>query len=147
MNTWQYAVSKAWLAVRHPRVHISRCSFHSIGKGWLINLSLPVNRITPNYSQDDAIMLHTRLEGIAVSLAWMLGPDDAIQFVSGEDATPRQFFKQDLKKEGGKVKVSERQTIIGSKSSSWPMRTASHRRFSSPDVPAIDFPFFCVFRG
>ena len=76
-----------------------------------MNLSLPVNRIVANYTREDAVMFHTRLEAVAVRLAWMLGPDDAIQFVSGEDATPRQFYKQWLTRHGGGVKVSERQTI------------------------------------
>lgn len=38
MSTWRYIVSKAWLAVRHRGIHTSGCSFHSIGKGWLVNL-------------------------------------------------------------------------------------------------------------
>ena len=111
MSIWRYIVSKVWLAVRHPRIRMSRCSFHSTGKGWLVNLSLPVNRIVASYTREDAVMFHTRLEAVAVRLAWMLGPDDAIQFVSGEDATPRQFYKQLLTRDGGGVKVSERQTI------------------------------------
>ena len=56
-------------------------------------------------------MLHPQLEAAAVRLAWMLGPGDAIQFVSGEDTTPKQFYKQWLTKDGGRVKVSEKQTI------------------------------------
>ena len=56
-------------------------------------------------------MFHTRLEAIAVRMAWMLGPHDSIQFVSGEDVTPRQFYKQTLTRDDGGVKVSERQTI------------------------------------
>ena len=76
-----------------------------------MNLSLPVNRIVANYTREDAVRFHARLEAVALRLAWMLGPDDAIQFVSGEDATPRQFYKQWLKKDGAGVKVSERQTI------------------------------------
>jgi len=76
-----------------------------------VNLSLPVNRIAARYTREDAVMFHTRLEAVAVRLAWMLGPDDAIQFVSGEDATPRQFYKQWLTRDGGRVKISERQTI------------------------------------
>jgi len=111
MSSWRYIASKIWLAVRHPKIRMSRCSFHSVGKGWLVNLSLPVNRIVANYTREDAVMFHTRLEAVAVRLAWMLGPDDAIQFVSGEDATPRQFYKQWLTRHGGGVKVSERQTI------------------------------------
>lgn len=111
MSTWRYIVSKVWLAVRHPRIRMSRCSFQSTGKGWLVNLSLPANRIVANCTREDAVMIHTRLETVAVRLAWMLGPDDAIQFVSGEDATPRQFYKQWLTRVGGRTKVSERQTI------------------------------------
>ena len=111
MSIWRYIVSYGWLAVRHPKIRMSRCSFHSVGKGWLVNLSLPVNRIVANYTREDADMFHTRLEAVAVRLAWMLGPDDAIQFVSGEDVTPRQFYKQWLTREGRGVKVSERQTI------------------------------------
>jgi hypothetical protein len=88
-----------------------RDSFHSIGKGWLVNLSLPVNRIAAHYTREDAVMFHTQLEAVAVHLAWMLGPDDAIQFISGEDETPRQFYKQWLTRGSGGVKVSERQTI------------------------------------
>jgi len=90
---------------------MSRCSFHSTGKGWLVNLSLPINKIVPDYTKDDAVVFHERLKAIAVRLAWMLEPDDAIQFVSGEDATPRQFYKQWLKKNGSSIEVSERQTI------------------------------------
>jgi hypothetical protein len=41
----------------------------------------------------------------------MLGPEDAIQFVCGEDTTPRQFYKQWLKKSGREIEMSERQTI------------------------------------
>jgi hypothetical protein len=111
MSTWRYIASKVWLAVRHPKIHMSRSSFHSVGKGWLVNLSLPVNRIAATYTREDAVMFHTRLEAVAVRLAWMLGPDDAIQFVSGEDVTPRQFYKQWLKREAGRVTVSERQKI------------------------------------
>ena len=87
---------------------MSRCSFHSIGKGWLVNLSLPMNRIASNHTKEDALVSHARLEAVAVRLAWMLGPDDAIQFVSGEDVTPRQFYKQWLTRDGRGVKVSER---------------------------------------
>ena len=76
-----------------------------------MNLSLPVNRIVASYTREDAVRFHTRLEGVAVRLAWMLGPDDAIQFVSGEDTTPRQFYKQWLRRDGGGVSVSERQTL------------------------------------
>lgn len=111
MSWWRYIASKMWLAVRHPKMRMSRYSFHSVGKGWLVTLSLPVNRIVANYTQEDAVMFHARLEAIAIRLAWMLGPGDAIQFISGEDATPRQFYKQWLTRNGGEVKVSERQTI------------------------------------
>jgi hypothetical protein len=82
-----------------------------VGKGWLVSLSLPINRIVPNYTKEDAVVFHERLETIAVRLAWMLGPDDAIQFVSGEDTTPRQFYSQWLKRNGSNIDVSERQTI------------------------------------
>lgn len=90
---------------------MTRCSFHSIGKGWLINLTLRVNQVVPNYTKEDALRLHSHLEAVAVRLAWVLGPDDAIQFISGEDVTPRQFYKQWLKNDGGKIVVSERQKI------------------------------------
>ena len=90
---------------------MSRCSFHSVGKGWLVNLSLPVNKIAPNYTNEDAVHFHERLQAIAVRLAWMLGPEDAIQFVSGEDKTPRQFYTQWLKKNGRNIEMSERQKI------------------------------------
>src|SRR5437764_9000255 len=111
MSTSRYIVSKIWLVVRHPKIRMSRCSFHSTGKGWLVNLSLPTNRINASYTKEDAIMFHERLGAVAVRLAWMLDPDDAIQFVSGEDANPRQFYKQWLKKDGTGIKVSEKQTI------------------------------------
>ena len=81
MRTWRYILSKFWLTVRHRQIKMSRCSFHSVGKGWLVNLSLPINRIVPNYTKEDATFFHERLQAIAVRLAWMLGPDDAIQFV------------------------------------------------------------------
>lgn len=114
MSTWQYIVSKIWLGVCHPKIRMSRYSLHSAGKGWLVNLSLPVNRFVTNYTKEDAVMLHTQLEVVAIRLAWMLGSDDAIQFVSGEDATPRQFYKQLLTRNSdGEVKVSRRQTIHG----------------------------------
>jgi len=111
MSTWKYIVSKMWLAVRHRGVRMTRCSFHSVGKGWLVNLSLPVNRIVSSYTREDDIRLHKHLETIAIRLAWMLEPDDAIQFVSGEDATPKQFYKQWLTKDGNGVKVSDRKII------------------------------------
>jgi hypothetical protein len=111
MSTWGYILSKMWLAMRHPRVQMSRCAFHSTGRGWLVNLSLPINRVAPNYTKQDAVIFHERLQAIAVRLAWLLGPDDAIQFVSGEDVTPRQFYKQWLKKNGSRIEMSERQTI------------------------------------
>jgi hypothetical protein len=111
MSAWRYIVSKIWLAVRHPRIRMSRCSFHSTGKGWLVNLSLPVNKIVANYTKENIVMFHERLKTIAMRLAWMLEPEDAIQFVSGEDATPRQFYKQWLTRDGRGVNVSERQTI------------------------------------
>ena len=111
MSTWKYILSKAWLTLRYRRMRMSRCSFTSIGKGWLVNLSLPINRLVPNYTKEDAIKLHEVVKGVALRLAWMLGPEDAIQFVSGEDVTPRQFYKQWLKKNGGKIEISERQTI------------------------------------
>ncbi len=111
MSTWRYLVSKVWLAVRHPRIRMSRCSFHSTGQGWLVNLSLPVNKIIPNYTPADALLFHQRLEAVAVRLAWMLGPGDTIQFVSGEEATPRQFYKQQLTKDASGIKISERRTI------------------------------------
>jgi hypothetical protein len=76
-----------------------------------VNLSFPVNRNVPNYTKEDALISHARLEVVAVRLAWMLGPDDTIQFVTGEDATPRQFYKQWLTRTGRGIKVSERQTI------------------------------------
>lgn len=50
MSTWRYIVSNIWLSIRHPKIHMTRCSFHSARKGWLVNLYLPVNklfRITP----------------------------------------------------------------------------------------------------
>jgi hypothetical protein len=100
MSTWKYLLSKLWLIVRHGSVKMSRCSFHSVGKGWLVNPSLLINRIAPNYTKEDVILFHARLQTIAVNLAWMLGPEDAIQFVSGDDTTPRQFHKQWLKKNG-----------------------------------------------
>ena len=111
MSTWRYLISKAWLTLRHPAIRMSRCSFHSVGKGWLINLSLPVNRIVPHYTKDDALLAHERLAAVAARLSWMLGPDDAIQFVSGEDVTPRQFYKQIVTRDGKEIKVSERWTI------------------------------------
>ena len=111
MRTWKYILSKLWLTVMHRRVKMSRCSFKSVGKGWLVNLSLPINRIAPNYTEEDAILFHERLQAIAMRLAWMLGPDDAIQFVSGEDTTPRQFYRQCLKKNGGEIEMSERHTV------------------------------------
>ena len=92
---------------------MTRCSFHSTGHGWLVNLSLPINRIIPKYTKEDVLMFHQRLEAVAVRLAWMLGPEDAIQFVTGEDVTPRQFFKQELTRNGSGIRVSERQTIHG----------------------------------
>jgi len=111
MSTWRYILSKFWLMVRHREIRMSRCSFHSVGKGWLVNLSLPINRVAPNYTKEDAFLFHERLQAIAMRLAWMLGPDDAIQFVSGEDTTPRQFYKQWLKKNGRQIEMSERRTI------------------------------------
>jgi hypothetical protein len=111
MSTWKYILSKAWLTLWYRRIRMSRCSFTSVGKGWLVNLSLPINRVVPNYTKEDALKFHEMIKGVAVRLAWMLGPEDAIQIVSGEDATPRQFYKQWLKKNGREIEVSERQTI------------------------------------
>jgi len=111
MSTWRYLLSKAWLTLRHPAIRMTRCSFHSVGKGWLVNLSLPVNKIVPNYTQEDALLAHERLAAVAVRLSWMLGPEDTIQFVSGEDVTPRQFYKQLVTRAGNEIKVSERWTI------------------------------------
>jgi hypothetical protein len=111
MSTWKYVVSKVWLTLRYRRIRMSRCSFTSVGKGWLVNLSLPINRLVPNYTKDDALRFHEMVKGVAVRLAWMLGPEDAIQFVSGEDVTPRQFYKQWLRKSGREIEMSALQTI------------------------------------
>jgi len=111
MQTWRYLASKAWLAVSHPKIRMSRCSFHSAGHGWLVNLFLPVNRAAAIYTQADVVLFHTQLEAVAVRLSWMLGPHDVIQFISGEDVTPRQFYKQRLMKIGAELKVSHRQAI------------------------------------
>jgi hypothetical protein len=111
MSTWRYILSKVWLRVRHRNIRMSRCSFHSVGKGWLVNLSLPINRIAPNYTNEDVLFFHERLQVVALGLAWMLGPADAIQLVSGEDTTPRQFYNPWLKKNGRQIEMSERQTI------------------------------------
>ena len=64
MSMWKYLLSKLWLTVRHRSVKMSRCSFQSVGKGWLVNLSLPINRIAPNYTKEDAILFHERLQAI-----------------------------------------------------------------------------------
>jgi hypothetical protein len=68
-------------------------------------------RHRPDYTKEDAVIFHEQLQAIAVRLAWMLEPGDAIQFVFGEDTTPKQFYKQLLTKDGEEIEVSERQTI------------------------------------
>ena len=111
MSTWRYIVAKIWITICHREIDMARCSFHSTGKGWLVNLSVAINRIDPHYTKEAVVALHARLEAVAVRLAWMIGPDDAIQFVTGEDETPRQFYKQWLKKDDGRIEVSERRLI------------------------------------
>jgi hypothetical protein len=94
---------------RHASVE--RISFHSIGKGWLVTVCIPMNKLMEKYRQDDVDKTHDKLYNMVKTLCWALDNGDGFQVITGELLTPRQYFKQHIYKNNGNLEFTERFTI------------------------------------
>ena len=94
---------------------MDRCSFNSVGEGWLINVVIAVDVCVINRKilQADIDQCHGILYAFVKRIEWILDEGDGFQLITGNKLKLRQYYKQNAIMIGGMIKYSDK-TIINS---------------------------------